>query len=152
MKLEIVAHTMEYHGEHMQSSLQLRNYSACNYDEYKKIYEECFHDMRSAYQLYPVDCCYSEEGLEHKKDNIYILEVGGELIGSVAIYGNEIDDLIVRKSCQRMGYGEALLRFAVSQMQNNDISPITLHVAEWNQGAIRMYLKNGFTVVRTEKV
>ena len=145
--MEIVAHTMEYHGEHMQSSLQLRNYSACDYDEYKKIYEECFHDMRSAYQLYPVDCCYSEEGLEHKKDNIYILEVGGELIGSVAI-----DDLIVRKSCQRMGYGEALLRFAVSQMQNNDISPITLHVAEWNQGAIRMYLKNGFTVVRTEKV
>ncbi len=108
--------------------------------------------MRAALQLSPVDCCYNEDELEHKKDNIYILETDGELIGSVAIYGNEIDDLIVRKSRQRMGYGKSLLRFAVSHMQNNDISPITLHVADWNQGAIRMYLKNGFVVVRTEKV
>ena len=54
--------------------------------------------MRTAYQLFPVDCCYGAEELEHKKDNIYVLEVDGELIGSVAIYGNEIDDLIVKKA------------------------------------------------------
>ncbi len=150
--MEIVAHTMEYHGGHMQSTLHPRNYTSCDYNEYKKIYEECFHDMRAALQLSPVDCCYSKEELEHKKESIYILEADGELIGSVAIYGNEIDDLIVRKSCQRMGYGKSLLRFAVSHMQNDNISPIMLHVADWNQGAIRMYLENGFTVVRTEIV
>lgn len=85
------------------------------------------------------------------KDKIYILEIDGKLVGSVAIYDNEIDDLIVGKSYQRAGYGEALLQFAISHMQSNNISPIVLHVADWNQGAIKMYIKNGFAIVKTEE-
>ncbi len=107
--------------------------------------------MRTALQRFPVDCCDSKEELERKKDKIYILEVDGKLIGSVAIYGNEIDDLIVEKSFQRVGYGEALLQSAISYMQSNNISPIVLHVADWNQGAIKMYMKNGFATVKTEE-
>ncbi len=123
-----------------------------DYGAYKKMYEECFHDMRTALQRFPVDCCDSEEELEHKKDKIYILEIDGELIGSVAIYGNEIDDLIVKKSSQRMGYGKRLLQFAVSRLQSRSISPIILHVADWNQGAVKMYLESGFSIVGTEVI
>lgn len=150
--VEIIAHTMEYRGGYVASHLRLRNYAACDYDEYKRIYNECFHDMRTALGLFPVECCGSREELERRKEKIYILETGGKFIGSVAVYDNEIDDLVVEKSVQRMGYGEALLRFAVSSMQNNSISPIVLHVADWNQGAVRMYLKNGFSIVKTEVV
>ena len=133
------------------SPLRLRNYSAFDYEEYKRIYEVCFRDMRTALQRFPVDCCDSKEELEHKKDKIYILEIDGKLVGSVAIYDNEIDDLIVGKSYQRADYGEALLQFAISHMQSNNISPIVLHVADWNQGAIKMYMKNGFAIVKTEE-
>ena len=122
--MKIVAHTMEYRGGRMASHLQLRNYSAFDFCEYKRIYEEGFHDMRAALQRFPIDCCDSKEELEHKKDSIYILEIDGRLIGSVAIYGNEIDDLVVKRSHQRMGYGEALLQFAVSRLQSNNIRPI----------------------------
>lgn len=149
--MKILAHTMEYRGGSIVSPLRLRNYSAFDYEEYKRIYEECFRDMRTALQRFPVDCCDSKEELERKKDKIYILEVDGKLIGSVAIYGNEIDDLIVEKSFQRVGYGEALLQSAISYMQSNNISPIVLHVADWNQGAIKMYMKNGFATVKTEE-
>lgn len=149
--MKILAHTMEYRGGSIVSPLRLRNYSAFDYEEYKRIYEECFRDMRTALQRFPVDCCDSKEELERKKDKIYILEVDGKLIGSVAIYGNEIDDLIVEKSVQRVGYGEALLQSAISYMQSNNISPIVLHVADWNQGAIKMYMKNGFATVKTEE-
>ncbi len=76
--MKLVVHTMEYQGGHVTSSLQ----------------------------LFPVDCCGSEEELEHKKDKIYILEIDSKLIGSVAIYGNEIDDLIVKKDSQRIGIKE----------------------------------------------
>nr|WP_251318738.1 GNAT family N-acetyltransferase [Flintibacter muris] len=107
--------------------------------------------MRTALQRFPVDCCDSKEELEHKKDKIYILEIDGKLVGSLAIYDNEIDDLIVGKSYQRAGYGEALLQFAISHMRSNNISPIVLHVADWNQGAIKMYIKNGFAIVKTEE-
>ena len=115
--MKIIAHTMEYRGRSIVSPLRLRNYSAFDYEEYKRIYEECFRDMRTALQRFPVDCCDSKEELEHKKDKIYILEIDGKLVGSVAIYDNEIDDLIVGKSYQRAGYGEALLQFAISHMQ-----------------------------------
>lgn len=148
--MEIVAHTMEYQGGRMVSHLQLRNYSAFDFSEYKRIYEDGFRDMRTALQIFPIDCCDSKEELEHKKDSIYILEIDGRLIGSIATYDNEIDDLVVRKSCQRMGYGEALLQFAVSRLQSNNIRPIILHVADWNQGAVKMYLRNGFSIVKTE--
>ena len=150
--MEIVAHMMEYSGGIIQSPLCLRNYSDHDFDEYKKIYNECFFDMRTALQLFPVECCDSKENLEKKRNKIFILEIDGSLVGSVAIYGNELDDLIVAKEFRRMGYGEALLRYAVSYLQNLDTSPIVLHVADWNQGAIKMYLKNGFSIVKTEIV
>ena len=134
--MKIIAHTMEYRGGSIVSPLRLRNYSAFDYEEYKRIYEECFRDMRTALQRFPVDCCDSKEELEHKKDKIY---------------DNEIDDLIVEKSYQRAGYGEALLQFAISYMQSDNIFPIVLHVADWNQGAIKMYMKNGFAIVKTEE-
>lgn len=150
--MKIVAHTMEYSGGRIISYLQLRNYSALDYTEYKRVYEECFHDMRIALQRFPIECCESREELERKKERIYILEINEKIIGSVAIYDNEIDDLVVEKSFQRMGYGEALLRFAVSWLQSNHVSPIILHVADWNQSALKLYLKNGFSIVKTEEV
>ena len=150
--MKIAAHTMEYQGGRIVSHLLLRNYSALDYKEYKRIYEECFHDMRIALQRFPIECCGSREELERKKEEIYILEIDGKIIGSVAIYGNEIDDLVVEKSFQGMGYGTALLRFAVSSLQSNHTSPIILHVADWNQSALKIYLKNGFSIVKTEEI
>ena len=150
--MQVIAHEMEYKGGEMASDLRLRQYSDADYWKYRSVYEACFHDMRAALQRFPVDICASREKLEQEKGNIYILEVDGKLIGSVAIYGNEIDDLIVAKDFQRRGYGEALLRFAVSFLQRSHIAPIRLHVADWNQGAIKMYLKNGFVIVGTEVV
>ena len=150
--MQVIVHEMEYKGGQMVSDLRLRHYSDSDYRNYRKIYEECFHEMRTALQRFPVDICASREELEQEKGNIYILEVDGKLIGSVAIYGNEIDDLIVAKNFQRRGYGEALLQFAVSFLQRIHIAPIILHVADWNQGAIKMYLKNGFDIVGTEVV
>lgn len=150
--MEITVHTMEYQGGHIVSRLRPRNYAPSDYREYRRVYDECFREMRTALGLSPVECCGSGEELERKKGNIYILETDGTFIGSVALYGGEIDDLIVEKRFQRMGYGEALLRFAVSSLQSRNCSPIVLHVADWNQGAVRMYLKNGFSIVKTETV
>ena len=147
--MEKVAHMMEYTGGLIQSPLCLRNYSDHDFDEYKRIYNECFFDMRTALQRFPIECCDSKEELEKKRDKIFILEIDGSLVGSVAIFDNEIDDLIVAKEFRRMGYGEALLRYAVSYLQNLNISPIVLHVDDCNQGAIRMYLKNGFSIAKT---
>ena len=108
--------------------------------------------MRQALGVYPIDCCDTRERLLKKSENIFLLEIDGRLAGSIAIYNNEIDDLIVAREYRRKGYGQGLLRFAVARMQRMGVSPIMLHVADWNRGAISLYTENGFRIVKTETV
>ncbi len=150
--MKIIAHTMEYRNGSVSSDLPVRNYADRDYEEYKRVYEDCFSEMRTALKLFPVNCCYSREELLEKAKDIFILEDSGKLVGSVAIYGSEIDDLVVAKEFQKRGFGTALLRFAVSRMQNAGIEPIQLHAADWNRKAIALYLKNGFQIVKTKTV
>lgn len=150
--MHIIAHTMEYHGEQISSDLQVKNYTPNDYEEYKRVYEACFFDMRTALGLTPVNCCDNEHELLQKASQIFLLRRKGILIGSVAIYENEIDDLIVAKEYQGRGYGKELLLFAISKMQKDGVASISLHVADWNQNAVQMYLNNGFVIVKTEIV
>lgn len=149
----IIAHTMQYTGGEMPSpTLAIRNYLDTDYPVYKEVYNDCFADMRRALGLHPVDCCDTREALLSKAENIFILEIDDRLAGSIAIYNGEIDELIVAKQYRRKGYGKGLLRFAVARIQRMGISPIILHVADWNRGAIELYSQNGFSIVKTETV
>ena len=151
--MSIIAHTMQYTGGEMPSpSIALRRYLDTDYPIYREVYNDCFADMRRALGLHPVNCCDGRGILAEKSENIFIFEVDNKLAGSVAIYGNEIDDLIVARQYQRKGYGQGLLRFAVARMQRGGIFPIMLHVADWNRGAIELYTKNGFCIIKTETV
>ena len=90
--------------------------------------------------------------IREKADDIYLLVRDGKIIGSVACYGNEIDDLIVNKKFQQRGYGRQLLLWGMQQIRKENDGPIILHVAEWNQNAITLYKKVGFEVISSEKV
>ena len=69
---------------------------------------------------------------------------------TVACYGNEIDDLFVSESNLRHGYGRKLLIWALNQIASRGYKKCVVHVAEWNQGAVRMYLNEGFKIVKKE--
>ena len=144
---------MEYAGLPIKSELiSVVQFEERYYEEYKNIYDDCFYEMRKALELKPYNACDSLEQLITKKDCIYLLIVEGKLIGSIAVCGNEIDDLIVAQKFQNQGYGKKLLLFGVALLQKRNISPITLGVAEWNQKAIALYKNNGFVVVKIETV
>lgn len=87
-----------------------------------------------------------------KSKDIYLLLDNQEIIGSVACYGNEIDDLMVNKKYQRKGYGKQLLLWGMQRIRQINDEPITLHVAEWNKDALSLYKKLGFEIVSIEKV
>ena len=74
------------------------------------------------------------------------------MVGSIAIYGNEIDDLIVSRKFQNQGYGKILLNVDIALLQKRKISPIVLGVAQWNQKAIALYKNNGFIVSEIKTV
>lgn len=148
--MDIIAHTMEYAGGPVDEDVLLLPYSDVCFEEYERLYNDSFRDMRTALGLEPVNCCGSREDLLNKKDQIFLLFEGERLAGSVSVCGNEIDDLIVGREFRRKGYGAMLLRFAVSRMQKAGTAPIVLHVAEWNQLAVKLYLSGGFRIRETE--
>lgn len=149
--MSFFVHTMEYNGEPVTEELEINIFNADDYDEYKLIYEDCFHNMRRLLGL-AHECCKSLEELLENSTNIFLLKESGKIIGSVAVYGNEIDDLFVAKEYRHKRYGLKLLRYAVSHLQKHDAAGIILHVADINKAALNMYLRNGFVITSTEEI
>ena len=122
------------------------------FEEYMRIYNECFYDMRKELDITPYNWYSQYSQIEDKASNIFVLLEEHRMIGSIACYGNEIDDLIVERSHQNQGYGKQLLLWAMNHIRQRSDSEITLHVAEWNKGALRLYINAGFLVRKRERV
>ena len=151
--MEIIAYEMKFDKDSIeQSSIKCIPFKACYFQEYMKIYNECFYEMRKALDIEPYDFLNDYEQIAEKINDIYLLIEKGELIGSVACYGNEIDDLIVNKKYQNKGYGKQLLLWGMQVIRSKSEEPIVLHVAEWNKNALKLYEKIGFEIAKKEKV
>ncbi len=122
------------------------------FEEYMCIYNECFYEMRSTLDIQPYNWYAQYSQMADKAENVFVLLEDNQMIGSVACYGNEIDDLIVKKSCQGRGYGKQLLLWAMKHIRQYSGAAITLHVAAWNKQAIRLYENAGFLVRKKERV
>ena len=146
-----LVHTLEYKGGPVNEAVCPRNYNCNDYEKYRKIYEDCFYPMRSSLGL-PRECCKSSDELAEIQDSIFILEDNGHIIGSVAVYGNEIDDLFVSSEYQRKGCGLKLLKFAIAYLQKKNTDRIKLRVADVNRTALSLYLKNGFVIAETKEI
>lgn len=151
--MEIIAYEMMYADDRIeQSDITCIPFGTEFFQEYMRIYNECFYQMRKALDIQPYNFLNSYQQIADKVKNIYLLIEQGEIIGSVACYGNEIDDLIVNKTFQHRGYGKQLLLWGMQYIREKNSNPITLHVAEWNNDALMLYTKVGFEIVNVEKV
>ncbi|MDZ4992604.1 GNAT family N-acetyltransferase [Clostridium perfringens] len=150
--MEVIAYCMEYMGGKVKTDISLVPFREEFFEEYKKIYNECFYEMRKYLYIKPYYFYSSIEQLEDKKEKIFVLKENDELIGSVAMIDGEIDDLIVNPKYQGKGYGKKLLLYAINKIQNLKAEKITLHVAKWNEKALKLYENNGFKCVEIEKV
>ena len=119
-------------------------------EQYKKTYNAAFRPMREALNIRPFDWYHDNDQIIKKVADIYILVENNELIGSVACYGNEIDDLFVSDSFRQKGYGRNLLIWAMNRIASCGYDEMIIHVAEWNQGGVQMYKNEGFEIVKTE--
>ena len=151
--MEVIAYEMKYDKASVeQSAVTCIPFEMQYFEQYKSIYNECFYDMRKVLEIEPYNFLNDFGQIREKADDIYLLMKDSEIIGSVACYGNEIDDLIVNKKFQKRGYGKRLLLWGMQQIRKKNADPITLHVAEWNRNALRLYKKVGFEVIHCERV
>ena len=119
------------------------------FEEYKRIYNESFYDMRKSLDIKPYNVLTCYEQIRKKSKDIFLYFMEGELKGSVACYGSEIDDLFVKKSDRNKGIGKQLLLWAIRSIKSKTDSPVTLHVAECNQSAVKLYERTGFLISKT---
>ena len=151
--IEVIAREMKYDYVAVeQSTVSCIPFEERYFEQYKRIYNECFYDMRKALEIEPYNYLKGYEQIKEKVNNIYLLVKEEEIIGSVACYGNEIDDLFVNRKYQKKGFGKQLLLWGMQHIRRLNEKPITLHVAEWNQDALRLYKKVGFEEVSSERV
>ena len=134
--------TLEYHND-----INCIPFQEQYWNEYMKIYNECFYKMRKELEVEPINFYSDYSQIKDKLNNIF-----GEIAGAVSCYGNELDDLFVEKSFQGQGIGQKLLFWGMSHIKEQGYEEIILHVAEWNQNAVKLYLKNGFSIKKKEKV
>ena len=150
---EIIAYEMLYN-----KALKYQNDIICvpfqkeYWNEYQKIYNECFYKMRKALEVEPINFYDDYSQIKDKIKDIFLYLQNGIIIGAVSCYENEIDDLIVEKSFQRQGIGQKLLFWGINHIKEQGYEEIILHVAEWNQNAVKLYLNNGFSIKKREKV
>ena len=151
--MEILAYEMKYADVSAEKSdIVCIPFAEAHFQEYKRIYNECFYEMRKALDIQPYHFLNEYAQIADKAQDIYLLVKQGEIIGSVACYGNEIDDLIVNPKFQRRGYGKQLLLWGMQHIRERSNDPITLHVAAWNRDALMLYRKTGFEVARQIRV
>ncbi len=151
--MEIVAYEMKFVKDVTEmSNIVCAPFETQYFQEYMNIYNECFYEMRKTLDIEPYNFLNSYEQIAEKVKDIYLLINNGEIIGSVACYGNEIDDLIVNKKFQHKGYGKQLLLWAMQYIRKRNNEPIILHVAEWNKNALMLYKKVGFEITNIERV
>ena len=128
-----------------KSGIVLVPYSKEYQEQYRKLYNGCYHGMREALGIKPFDFIQDDSFFAQGMENVYLLIEDGELIGSVALKGNEIDDLLVDIGYQGQGIGKQILLWALG---NISAERVILHVAKWNQRAVNLYVKCGFEITK----
>jgi len=151
--MEIIAYEMKFQKDIIeQSNIECVPFEEKYFSSYMSIYNECFYEMRKCLDIEPYNFLSNYEQIKGRIKNIYLLVEKEEIIGSVACYGNEIDDLIVNKKFQHKGYGKQLLLWGIQDIRKKNNAPIILHVAEWNKDALMLYKKIGFEITNIERI
>lgn len=151
--MEIIVYEMEYASENVsKTSIECIPFREEYFQEYMKIYNDCFFEMRKALDIQPYQVLNEYSQIENKAENIFLLIECGQIVGSVACYENEIDDLIVNPRFQHSGYGRKLLLWGMNRIRQRNSKPIILHAAQWNENAVALYKKVGFRVIKIERV
>lgn len=148
----IIAYEMKYVKDDIEkNNILCIPFEQKYFQQYMKIYNSCFYEMRKSLDIEPYNFLSDYKQIS-EKSNIFLLVDEEEIIGSVACYGNQIDDLIVNKKFQNKGYGKQLLLWGMNYIRQISNGPILLHVAKWNEKALRLYEKVGFDITNIKIV
>ena len=127
----------------------------------KKAIEDLFLEMlRTIYNTEDVKG-YEEGDLdkyfEGKSDIVYVADLDEKVIGYLSVEEHHderdylyLDDFCVGKAYRGNGLGSEFLKKAENYANERNVPAITLHVEKSNTGAIKLYEKNGYNIIRDD--
>lgn len=149
----IWAYEMAFDGELPGGpDIECVSFSRARFEEYRAIYNACFRPMRAALDIRPYDWYSDYAQMAPRAGNVFLHIEGGAIVGAVACIGSEIDDLIVAPNEQGKGHGRRLLAWAMHHIRAQGHREITLHVADWNRAAVKLYKDMGFAIKKRERI
>lgn len=96
---------------------------------------------------------YEYELLENPFAKMTVLTLNDELIGYLGLWTlfeeAQVTTIAIKKSHQRQGYGEQLIRAAIHQAKEAHCEQISLEVRVSNIAAQNLYRKYGFEIINT---
>lgn len=150
---EIIAYEMAFREEiEYRDEVSCIPFQKSYWEEYMEKYNASFYEMRKALEVEPVNFYSDYSQMTEKASSTYLLVKNGVIAGAVSCYGNELDDLFVDKAFRRQGLGRKLLLWGINHIKEQGYDEVILHVAQWNQNAIKLYLETGFTIQKKERV
>lgn len=109
-------------------------------------------EMSSGYHKKKFDFRPYLEELFEGEHFVFCAKEGEKIVGYISLSQNgEIDYLAVGKKFQGRGFGDKLLKKAISFAKKERIKELVLDVKEENKPAINLYTKNGFEIVKKYK-
>ncbi len=126
---------------------EIKKMTASHIEAVEKIEIECFSVPWSEFAL--------REELTNPLARFFVLEEDGQVVGYIGshnVLGEVyITNVAVLKNQRGNGYGEALVRFLVNEMNKENADFVTLEVRKSNETAISLYEKTGFQQVGYRK-
>lgn len=146
-------HELYYKGTNQpEVDIKFVPYEDKYYEQYAKLIQDCFYELRKENDIQPYACPINEEDRTNTlkiREYIYIVLDNENIMAAVLIKEGEIDRLVVSPAYQGRGCGRKITQFAINKALEQGISPIKLSALVWNAKAVKLYRSMGFEIVQT---
>ena len=126
----------------------IRHYEDKDYIETFKLDSRAFYNMNLLVGLDSKCDEPTDRSRKHYSDNsndLFVLESDGEIVASLLLNEKCIEHVAVKVECQRHGYGQKMVKFALSELYRRGYSKCSLWCLVGNP-AEYLYKREGFVV------
>lgn len=144
-----------YEGEGFNEvELPFSVYEDKYYDQYVKMVQDAFYEVQKFNDLKPYMA--TEEIINmyqlNNKENVYLLLDGEELLASVTVGEETLENLMVSPNHQGKGFGRKALKFGMNQLHKRGVRRVSICYMEGNTPAKLLYESVGFKLVKETHV
>ncbi|MBA2173704.1 GNAT family N-acetyltransferase [Halobacillus locisalis] len=144
-----------YEGEEFDAvALPFIVYEDKYFDQYVKMVQDAFYEIQKFNDLKPYIATEKIVNTYqlNNKENVYLLLDGEELLASVTVGEETLENLMVSPRYQGKGLGRKALQFGMNRLHKKGVRRVSICYMEGNMAAEQLYESVGFKLVKETHV